>query len=220
MKNISVNSSVEIVGNFPCNYPDDTIKNEPIFFRSSFDFAYDSGGVITRGFLDSLPDYVKNQPISFDSRVHMLMPTWIPAIAGWHHDDVPRSLPNGQPNYESPEYESEHIIGLVNAHISPTEFALGCENFPILKEEVYKHYNQMVDESLLSGSLKSFKSESGLLYFFDYHTWHRATVAEQRGWRWFGRVSWGNESCLSPRNDIRRQVQVYLTSVNEGWYYE
>lgn len=217
MTEVKIDSVAEAVGNFPCNYPDDTVKDEPMFFRSSFDFAYENGGVITRGFLDSLPQYVKDQPISFDSRVHMLMPTWIPAIAGWHHDDVPRSLPNGQPNYESPEYRSEHILGLVNAHLSPTEFALGCSHFPLLDEGVYKQYNQIVEDLILCGRLGKTTAKSGVLYHFDCHTWHRATVASQRGWRWFGRVSWDNESCLNPRNEIRRQVQVYLTNENEGW---
>lgn len=217
MNYITFKSDVSIVGGFKHNYSDEIVKNEPMLFRSSFDFAYENGGEITKSFLEGLPDWVKDKPISFDSRVHMLMPTWIPAIAGWHHDDVPRSLPSGQPNYENPEYNSKHILGIVNAHISPTEFAIGEVNYPIFNDKVYKEYDNLVNKDVESGVLKVVKSESGFYYYFDSHSFHRATVCNQRGWRWFGRVSFDNQSALSPKNEIRRQVQVYLTNVNEGW---
>ena len=217
MEKITFNSTFSVAGKFMSNFSDEVIKNEPMFFRSSFDFAYKNGGEITREFLDGLPCWAKDKPVSFDSRVHMLMPTWIPAIAGWHHDVVPRSLPNGQPNYESPEYYSKHILGLVNAHISPTEFAVGVVEYPLISEKVYKVYDNMVNEDIEKGSLKVVKVESGVYYLFDNHSFHRASVCERRGWRWFGRVSFDNESANNPRNEIRRQVQVYLTNVNEGW---
>lgn len=41
---------------------DDEIKNEPMFFNSDLEFAYDKGGPITRSFINNLPDVVQEQP--------------------------------------------------------------------------------------------------------------------------------------------------------------
>lgn len=127
----SFTSNILILGDFDCS--DKNIKNEPMFFNSDFQFAYENGGEITKAFLNALPDNWKVRDLVFDSRVHMLMPGWYPAIPGWHHDDVPRApiptgqhfITAGQPDYDNPRYRSEHIMGLVNADVCPTQFIVG-----------------------------------------------------------------------------------------------
>lgn len=102
------------------------VKNEPMLFSATPKFAWENGGPITRDFLAlffgiSLADeaswVLRDSKVGnycFDSRVHMLMPGWFPCIPGWHHDDVPRSCSDGQPNYSTPEYSSKHCLALVN----------------------------------------------------------------------------------------------------------
>ena len=110
------------LGSFATEVDNASIKNEPMFFNSDLKFAYEKGGDITKSFIDNLPDDWKDNVV-FDSRVHMLMPNWYPAIPGWHHDDIPRPTTTlGQPDYDNPSYQSEHIMGLVNADICPTQF--------------------------------------------------------------------------------------------------
>jgi|SRR5690625_969757 len=222
---IDIQSSVNNIGTFKTPSSEEEYKYEPMFWQSSVEYALENGGSLTKEFITKALEALQvagvfnNEPppMVFDSRVHMLMPTWSPAIAGWHHDDVPRSLPNGQPNYFTPEYDSKHVLGLVNAEICPTEWATGTSRFPLYTEDVYKNYNRDVERKLEAGELLSLKSKSGVIYQFNSYTWHRATLAKKSGWRWFGRLSWDTPLADNPRNEIRKQVQVYLTEPDKGW---
>lgn len=90
-------SQIHELGHFANDCSNDDIKNEPMFFNCDLDFAWDNGGNITRSFISNLPYDWQDEGIVFDSRVHMLMPGWYPAIPGFHHDDVPRpDIPVGQ----------------------------------------------------------------------------------------------------------------------------
>lgn len=88
--------SIKILNPFAVGIDSNAIKNEKMFFNSDLVFAYENGGPITKSFIDNLPEEWKTNSV-FDSRVHMLMPGWYPAIPGWHHDDVPRpKIPTGK----------------------------------------------------------------------------------------------------------------------------
>jgi hypothetical protein len=221
------NSQFKTVGTFGENCDNKLIKNEPMFFNSDFYFAYKMGGDITRSFLDSLPEYWKEEPLVFDSRVHMLMPGWYPAIPGWHHDDVPRpKIPTGQhfitagqPDYDNPIYRSEHILGLINAEVCPTHFAIGeCEMPPIPENGlIYRTWHKEVERLISEGKLKLEVSESNKLYYFDCDTFHTGTKSVSNGWRWFGRVSKNTHRTNEITNEIRVNAQVYLEFPMEGW---
>ena len=114
------NSQVRQRGSFPAIYSKEDISNEPMFYRASLDFAYKNGGEINSDFIELLPTDWLCRPVTIDSRVHMLMPGWYPCIPGMHHDDIPRTRSDGQPDYENPGYNARHLIGLVNAKIAPT----------------------------------------------------------------------------------------------------
>jgi hypothetical protein len=203
------------------------IKNEPMFFNCGYEFAIKNGGPITQSFLRSLPDNWKNQPLVFDSRVHMLMPGWYPAIPGFHHDDVPRPpIPvgqhfatAGQPDYDNPRYLSEHILGLVNADICPTEFALGECVMPEVPdgELIYRRWHKEVEQLLNKKQLTRFIAPDRTLVHFDWQTFHTGTKAVANGWRWFGRVSRNTERVSTVTNEIRVNAQVYLEFPMEGW---
>jgi hypothetical protein len=157
----------------------------------------------------------------------MLMSGWYPAIPGFHHDDVPRPeipvgqhfITAGQPDYENPRYKSEHIMGLVNADICPTVFALGECDMPSIEEGglIYREWHKQVERLLAVGELAPFAAPDRTLIQFDWQTFHSGVKAVSNGWRWFGRVSRNTDRTKKITNEIRQQVQVYLEFPMEGW---
>lgn len=203
------------------------VKQEPMFFNADLGYAFTHGGPITRAFIEALPpDWVNNKAV-FDSRVHMLMPGWYPAIPGWHHDDVPRPIippgqhfiTAGQPDYDNPRYRAEHIMGLVNAQVCPTKFALGNCTMPAIPEGelIYRRWHVEVEALLKDGSLQLVEAPTNKLIHFDCDTFHTGDKAVSNGWRWFGRVSRNTDRLSQITNEMRQQVQVYLEFPMEGW---
>ena len=195
------------------------ISNEPMFYRANVDFAYEHGGPLTRQFLANLPSDWKNIPVTIDTRVHMLMPGWFPCIPGMHHDDIPRTRGDRQPNYEQLDYSADHIMGLVNGDIAPTEFAIGNIDLDItpIGSVVYREWHPKIMQAIDQGQLQSVKAESYKYIQFDNFAFHQGTKAVDSGWRWFIRVSRNTERANSCKNEIRKQVQVYMENPMEGW---
>lgn len=225
MKNYKFNSQIQLLNKF-C--PDKgSIKNEPMLFNCDLLFAHRQGGDITDSFIDSLPPEWRGNDVVIDTRVHMLMPGWYPAIPGYHHDDVPRAMDipagkhfgmAGQPNYDNPSYHSEHILALVNADIAPTEFALGEIELPKVEQGiVYREWDKIVRHKISNDELKIVNAPDCQLVHFDCHTLHTAVPAVKDGWRWFARVSKNTERVNKITNEIRSQVQVYLEYPMQGW---
>ena len=214
------NSQCKVINTFADGLKNDCIKNEPMFFNADFNFAMEKGGDITRAFLNALPMDWKQAPLVFDSRVHMLMPEWFPCIPGWHHDDVPRTeKTDNQPDYDNPKYKSEHILGLVNADICPTLFALGECEMPAVKEGdiIYEKWDAEVQALVKNEQMHLHYCADRTLYFFDWQTFHTGTKAASNGWRWFGRVSRNTDRVHTVTNEIRVNAQVYLENPNKGW---
>jgi hypothetical protein len=217
------NSEMSLRGEFRHDFPDAIVKNEPMFFNCDLEYAYKNGSDITRTFLDGLPEDWKLDDVVLDSRVHMLMKGWYPCIPGWHHDDVPRSTPTGQPNYTNPEYHAEHLMGLVNAHLAPTEFALGkfIMTEPDIEKTIYKVWHDEVEAQLASrysGWTHEFvEAESGKYIQFDCNTFHTGSKAVGIGWRWFVRLSRNTKRTKFITNERRNQVQVYMDDPTQGW---
>lgn len=220
-------SRIREVGSFAGHIKNESIKNEPMFFNSSLAFAYENGGPITRSFITRLPDDWNIEEAVFDSRVHMLMPGWYPAIPGFHHDDVPRPdipvgqhfITAGQPDYDIPAYKSEHILGLVNADICPTKFAIGDCVMPKVEdgELIYRKWHPEVLRLLDEGKMELKEASDRTLIQFDCDTFHTGDKALKNGWRWFGRVSRNTNRTKTITNEIRVNAQVYLEFPMEGW---
>lgn len=213
-----IESRISFGGKVLRDFSVDEIKNEPMLFSCNAFYATALSGPLTKAFLDALPNTWREAPdLIVDSRVHMLMPGWFPAIPGYHHDDVPRSRCDGQPNYETPEYRSEHVLMLVNADVCPTQFAIGAKDFhiPPVGETIYKAWHPQVDSAVKNGEMELVSVPDRTLCFFDDRTWHQATPAVKSGWRWFIRAS--RNTHRKPTNELRRQVQVYMENPMEGW---
>src|SRR5580700_1237659 len=123
MAKVTIDSKMMLGSRLP-EFPRRVVKNEPMLFNCDFDAAWRLGGPITRYFIDAVlraggfgspaeaPRYF-DAPIIVDTRVHMLMPGWYPCIPGWHHDDVPRTRADGQPDYVTPVYKARHAMAMV-----------------------------------------------------------------------------------------------------------
>jgi hypothetical protein len=195
------------------------ISNEPMFYRASKEFALENSGPITKSFLENMPEDWQNVPVTIDTRVHMLMPGWYPCIPGMHHDDIPRTRIDGQPNYTEPNYNADHLMGLVNGDIAPTEFAVGKIDLeiPEIGSLVYREWHPKVMEAIENNTLESVSAESYKYIQFNNYAFHQGTKAVSSGWRWFIRVSRNTERALNCKNEIRKQVQVYMENPMEGW---
>lgn len=218
MSRVYFHSTFTDLGSFKTDFPTEVVKNEPMLFNCDAGAAYDLGGPITRAFLDDMPETWKKSDIVVDSRVHMLMPGWLPCIGGWHHDDVPRAGEHDQPDYENASYRSEHLMGLVNGDICPTQFAIGDFDLalPAPNEVIYAVWHPIVETMVANGSVKSVFAQSGRYIQFDDRAMHQGTKAQANGWRWFIRVSRNTDRVLRCTNELRRQVQVYL-DITKGW---
>ena len=215
---MKIKSNFVYRGKFQSQWDSDIIKNEPMLFNCDMEAAKNMGGPITRNFLENMPDDYKQTEIVVDSRVHMLMPGWFPCIPGFHHDDVPRSGRDGQPNYDNPEYRSVHLLGLVNGDICPTEFAVGDIELTVPETGIiYKQWHPQVVEAIANGSMQSVSARSGEYLEFDDRAFHQGVRAVANGWRWFIRVSKNTDRTRHCTNELRRQVQVYLEHPMEGW---
>lgn len=211
---------------FATEISNDEIKKEPMFFNCDLEYAYKNGGEITKSFIDNLPNDWKENVV-LDTRVHMLMPNWYPAIPGWHHDDVPRpEIPvgqhfatAGQPDYDNPRYRSEHIMGLVNADICPTQYINTECTMPAIPdgELIYRKWHTEIEKLIKANKAEVIGAKDRTLIYFDCNTFHTGIGAKSNGWRWLGRVSRNTDRVKKITNEIRVNCQVYLEFPMEGW---
>lgn len=202
-------------------YDEAMIEAEPMLFKAESDFAFAHGGPITRAFLEAL---LKSRflnastDVYIDSRSHMLMKHWYPCIPGWHHDDVPRTAKDNQPNYYDESYFASHAMLLINSYVSPTEFVRGEFQMPeVEKGIVYQEWDKRV-EMLLRTCLLDYERQSApnnQIVYFDARTFHQGTPARGNGWRFFIRAT--KNSKVKAENKIRRNANVYLPAPFAGW---
>jgi hypothetical protein len=213
-KSIIFHSNIKKLGLYMNKFSEDEIKNEPMFYRSSYDFVINNCGPIMNDFLSKVPKkFLTNCLI--DSRSHMLMEGFWPCIPGWHHDDVPRTLPNKQPDYRNINNNAKFIMALVNSSLSPTEFLIGNIILPDIKTKIYKRWNPIINKEINEKKINSIIIDNDELIYFDNNTIHQGTRATKFGWRWFVRLT--VNSTLKPENEIRKQVQIYLDDYTIGW---
>ncbi len=218
---VLIDSKIRLVGEVHDSFLQSDIKNEPMLFNCNLDHAIKFGGPITRAFIQCLPYSFIDGPLIIDSRVHMLMPGWYPCIPGWHHDDVPRTAPNGQPNYYD-SLRSQHVMMLVNGDICPTEFMLGTNEMEIPSPDktLYEEWDREISKNMWMDRVSC--PDLSLIEFND-RTWHRGTPAVGNGFRFFIRASKHSVDgvrCVRGdgwKNELRQQVQVYIDPINKGW---
>lgn len=197
--------------------------NETMLFSADWDFAHKNGGPMTKYAMAALEKHGNltheaaaspDLNVIIDTRVHMLMPGMLPAIGGWHCDAMPR--PGGpygdQPNPRLYDPRVAHYTVTVSqSETSRTEFLAEPVTVSLPPgERVWATVHQKIQEEPRNTILM----EHGSLARFDLGSPHRASITTTAGWRFFFRASLYKST---PRNQIRRQVQVYIPHEGHGW---
>lgn len=200
----------------------DEVKNEPMVFSASYEFAYEHGGDITRLYLEMLEmnDSVDLSALVIDTRVHMLKPGWFPSIPGWHCDAIPRNE-DRIVDLDHPHIPNiKHHLALVDCGTgSLTKFLVDePEGLPKVADEgenLWGTHSKLIREALERDELTSYEVDNEFLYHFPAMKYHTSVPATGHGWRFFFRAS-ENTLTRGPFNEIRNQVQVYLP-LDIGW---
>lgn len=220
--NFTFNSNISKIGQVDGFADRGVIHDEPMIFSGSPEFTQGAGGTLTNMVLRELHSelydmqlFCENtqQHVVIDTRSHMLMPGFRPAIGGWHCDAYPRR--NGsQPDLHADVENNYHIVCFISDNregVSRTEFVddgytLALAN--INPERVWHSVDSLVRKD---SPIKT--QMDGEILKFSQSTLHRATPAIRSGWRWWMRIS-----CYynPPHNQIRKQVQVYGPE-NQSW---
>lgn len=203
-----ITSRPEIVGQMD---PETPVSSENMVWSASPEFAYENGGPLTKQFLDRAKPYMKEGEWIVDSKVVMLKPGWFPCIPGWHCDDVARDH-SGQPDFIHPENGSEMLISVLSGGTKSK--TLWFDLNEVIKLPGIKTVYKELDEAIHSVGTEF---RDGSIVRFDERTVHRGSVAEEDGWRFFIRATKRSRRRVTQRNEIRTQVNVYLTDVNGGW---
>lgn len=202
------------------------IEAEPMLFNASLDEALTHGGPITEQFvLRALVAraFLEGQRVSIDTRCHMLMRGWYPAIPGWHHDDVDRGA-SGQPDYDDAGTSPGRRMfsAVLDASDAPTgamtEFFQPGQRvsvpWPVPEDlPVYRYWDAHIEREVTATRCAV---RSGEIVAFGQGDFHRAMPAKASGWRWFARLT-VNQGPRSAPFKVRRQSQVYLPVTNQGW---
>ncbi len=225
-KEATFNPNYKTVGNIKPVYDEFAIKNEPMLFDASIDYAYKNGGRITRAVLEVVLNDMQNSSVGFgmgisgyiphiDTKSVMLMPGMYPCIGGWHCDAVPRNVSTGQPDVDAISENAIHYLVSVNSNVDEpcnTQFIaepLHCEIDPENGTPIWAQVNASANAS----NIKTYEVDNGDVVRFTRDSLHRGTAAKAPTWRYFFRLS---HTKNEPRNEIRNQVQVY-TDINNGW---
>ena len=203
-------------------------KNTFSLWNASYDDAIRYGGEITRAALRAMNLHHDRKNIIIDTKVHMLMPGWSPAILGWHTDGAPRDKtgnPNGSgvPNTFAQENDDRfnryHILASGSGCL--TQFINKPIEVPIPAEPSYEVYSIMsrhVQEVVKVAPSIVSSIESCTNYEFDWWNIHTGVLSTKKEWRYLIRVC--ESDYYEPRQDlrevIRMQSQVYCPA-DFGW---
>lgn len=209
------------IDNIDKNFSIEEIKNEPMLFQASYDFAKNNGGDITKEILYILrqdkgfrSDLIQNpNNLIIDTRVNMLTKGVYPSIPGWHCDDVPRKNRYKQPDFDKISGSICHYIVVISnePNVSGTEFITSDHMLKLDSNDVWNSLNKKIN---YLKNIKTKKLKSGEILEFNQLAIHRATPAKKYGWRLFFRASF---TYRKPENEIRKQTQVYYDINNAGW---
>lgn len=224
---------------------DDQIKNTPALWNASIEDALKYGGDLTREAIGLMNLRGDRRSIIVDTKIHMLMPGFMPAIPGWHTDGAPRSA-DGDPGAKgAPDLAMQRYIeDGKNAYISaddpyprlgpgaPPQYHLlvtgsHCSTLFVDGEidldlpegtparDFYKQMSQQVGRDTETPRKASPASEVVEFGWWDVHT---AVAASTFGWRFLIRVT--ETDWLTPQRDLRQvmraQQQVYVPT-EFGW---
>lgn len=207
---------------------DELIKNTPALHNASLDDAIKYGGDLTRDAISAMDLTHSKKHIIVDTKVHMLMPTFSPALSGWHTDGVPRGKDLNPTARKAPNIQVQEELDASIFHLLVT--GKGCltkfikeENFELQVPDVpdsklYTMINQQVSDKVKNGELTEYEMPTCTPVKWDWWDLHSGQSAKAHEWRFLIRVTETDlhEPNTELRDIIRTQQQVYLPS-NFGW---
>lgn len=206
----------------------ETIKNTLGLWGASLEDALKYGGDLTRDALGVMDLKFDRKYIVVDTKIHMLMPNFSPAINGWHTDGVPRGdgldpQAKAAPNIEAQEKLNDtrfHLLvtgsGCLTEIVKDRNIELHVPNAPSTR--LYKDLDMQVKRGVENGTLTAEEVPSCTAVEFDWWDLHTGKEATKHEWRYLIRVT---ETDYMPpqtnlRDIIRTQQNVYLPH-NFGW---
>lgn len=228
MKNVLFNRIPLVKGKVIQQPSELEMKNTFALWNASYEDAIRYGGEITRDALQAMNLRHDRKNIIVDTKIHMLMPGWSPAIPGWHVDGAPRDasknpqgsgLPDTFAQEGDERFNRYHILVTGNGCL--TQYINKPLEVPIPDEPSYEVYSVMsryVQEMVkIAPSIVS-SFESCTVYEFDWWDIHTGIIASKKEWRYLIRVC--ESDYYEPRKDlrevIRMQSQIY-SPADFGW---
>jgi hypothetical protein len=204
------------------------IKNTFSLWNGSYDDAIRYGGELTREALRKMNLRHDRKNIIVDTKVHMLMPGWSPAILGWHVDGAPRNshknpqgagLPDTYAQEGDDRFNRYHILVTGNGCL--TQYINQPIYVPIPSspsDQVYAVMSDFVQRKTKEEPTLVSDFESCQVYEFDWWNIHTGVIAKQKEWRYLIRVC--ESDYYEPQQDLRQvirmQSQIY-SPTNFGW---
>ena len=206
----------------------DVIKNTQALWNASLEDALRYGGDLTKSALGAMNLKFDKKHIIIDTKVHMLMPGFYPAIPGWHTDGVPRGKERhpqakAAPNIFAQDHMSDtrfHLLvtgeGCLTDFLYTKDVWLDVPNEPDTK--LYKMIDDQVKSLLEQNELSKFSVPSCTAVEFDWNEIHTGVAASKHEWRFLIRVTETDhqEPCRDLRKVLKTQQQVYVEQ-NFGW---
>jgi hypothetical protein len=204
------------------------MKNTFSLWNASYEDAIRYGGDLTREALQAMNLRHDRKNIIVDTKIHMLMPGWSPAILGWHTDGAPRDANkhpngNGKPDIFAQENDDRfnryHI--LVTGEGCLTQYINQPIYVPIPVKPSYDVYSVMSKYVQQAAKEKPeiISTFTGCtVYEFDWWDIHTGVIATKKEWRYLIRVCESDyyEPQRNLREVIRMQSQIY-SPADFGW---
>lgn len=208
----------------------DLIKATPALWQATLDTAVQYGGDLTRDALSAMNIRGDRKHIVVDTKVHMLMPGFIPAIPGWHTDGVPRGpeknpagkgAPDIAAQKEMDERKPRFHLMVAGPADCPTRFCteqdLELDVPDVPDPSLYAMVSGQMHD-LQHPDLKTYEASPGTVYEWDWWQLHTAIRSRSHGWRFLIRVTESDHHV--PQKEIakviRTQQQVYVPE-EFGW---
>lgn len=203
------------------------IKSTFGLWNASLDDAIKFGGNVTRQALQAINLRHDRKNIIVDTKIHMLMPGFSPAILGYHNDGSPRdqnknpqgkSVPSLQDQENEERYNRYHIIvtgsGCLTQFLpEPLELDLKDKDYSL-----YAEMSNKVQSLVKENKINLFEIPSCQTVEFDWWNIHTGVIATKHEWRYLIRVC--ESDFYEPQKDLRKvirmQSQVY-SPANFGW---
>ena len=207
---------------------DNEIKNTFGLWNASLDDAIRYGGEITRAAIQQMNLRHDRKNIIVDTKIHMLMKGWSPAIPGWHTDGAPRDNnknPNGSGKPDTFAQEGDDHYNRYHILVTGTGCLTQYINQPLAvyipdepSYDVYSIMSKDVSERLKLQPNMVSTMPSCTVMEFDWWDIHTGVVATKKEWRYLIRVC--ESDYYEPRTDlrevIRMQSQIY-SPADFGW---